>query len=261
MEQKRFPVFAERFYQLRSERGMSQEEFADFLEITRPTVGFYENGKRIPDALKLRQIAEKCNVSADWLLGLTDAKTVDCEIRAICSKTGLSERIVTKIVKIKNSKMNEDGAFYGFIDELFTDHGAQFELVLYNLFDFKNALEARYIRHKLLQDLLLEELGICNDTDEIGDDAWLDAARKASKRSAIELEKLCQNSKYRKSIRECIAAQNFIESKLEPDNPLGRVFNSYEQFDISDMYKNRVIQWFMLTLEGYEDDYDADKAD
>jgi len=70
MEQKRFPIFAERFNQLR--RLMTQGEFADFLGISRPTVGFYENGTRIPDALLLRQIADVCEVSVDWLVGLSD---------------------------------------------------------------------------------------------------------------------------------------------------------------------------------------------
>ena len=70
LEQGRLPKFAERFAELRGER--TQGEFAEFLGISRPTVGFYENGTRIPDALVLRQIAEKCQVSADWLLGLTD---------------------------------------------------------------------------------------------------------------------------------------------------------------------------------------------
>lgn len=45
MEQKRMPIFAERFAQLRGE--MTQGEFAEFLGISRPTVGFYENGTRL----------------------------------------------------------------------------------------------------------------------------------------------------------------------------------------------------------------------
>lgn len=77
MERKRFPIFAERFNILRDER--TQGEFADFLGISRPTVGFYENGTRIPDAYILKQICEKCDVSADWLLGLSDYMTKNQE--------------------------------------------------------------------------------------------------------------------------------------------------------------------------------------
>ena len=53
---------------------MSSVEFAAFLGMSRPTVHFYLNGDRIPDILALRQIAERCNVSSDWLLGLSDIK-------------------------------------------------------------------------------------------------------------------------------------------------------------------------------------------
>lgn len=95
MEQRRFPIFAERFAQLRAER--TQKEFAEFLELSRPTVGFYENGTRLPDALVLCQIAEKCNVSSDWLLGLTDDKTVDADVRQVCNYTGLCEDAVKSL--------------------------------------------------------------------------------------------------------------------------------------------------------------------
>lgn len=69
----RLPLFAERFAALRGDQ--SQEAFAQFLGISRPTVGFYESGARIPDAVTLRRIAERCMVSTDYLLGLTDTKT------------------------------------------------------------------------------------------------------------------------------------------------------------------------------------------
>lgn len=81
MEQKKLSVFSERFHCLRirslNHRGepMSQAEFAAYLGISRPTIGFYENGTRYPDAYVLNQIASKCHVSADWLLGLSDFMT------------------------------------------------------------------------------------------------------------------------------------------------------------------------------------------
>lgn len=100
MEQKRFPIFAERFAELRGE--MTQSEFADFLSISRPTVGFYENGTRIPDALTLRQIAERCGVSSDWLVGLSDVQTPVESVRQICDYTGLSETAVQMLRVIKD---------------------------------------------------------------------------------------------------------------------------------------------------------------
>ena len=86
MEQKRFPLFAERFAKLRGD--MTQGEFAEFLGLSRPTVGFYENGSRLPDALCLKTIAVKCGVSADWLLGLTECQTQDINLRNMCDFIG-----------------------------------------------------------------------------------------------------------------------------------------------------------------------------
>ena len=91
----RFPIFKERFRELQGE--MSNTEFADFLGMSRQTVGFYLNGNRVPDIIGLEQIARKCNVSADWLLGLSESKLLDAEIQQICHYTGLSENAVVHI--------------------------------------------------------------------------------------------------------------------------------------------------------------------
>lgn len=111
MEQKRLPVFAERFSKLRGEK--TQGEFADFLGISRPTVGFYENGSRLPDALVLRQISEKCKVSADWLLGISDAKAQCGDLRQACAFTGLSEEALTSIEELyeQERKLENDDIF------------------------------------------------------------------------------------------------------------------------------------------------------
>lgn len=78
-KKNRFPIFSERFSSLRGDR--TQAEFADFLDISRQTVSFYENGERIPDALALRDIALKCKVTSDWLLGLSDVRPLDIDTK------------------------------------------------------------------------------------------------------------------------------------------------------------------------------------
>lgn len=72
-EPARFPEFQAAFVELMGD--MTIKEFADKLGMSRATVGFYTAGQRIPDALGVRAIAEKCGVSADWLLGLSDFHT------------------------------------------------------------------------------------------------------------------------------------------------------------------------------------------
>ena len=69
--------------------------FADFVGTSRQSLGYYLNGERIPDALMVKQICERCNVSADWLLGLCDVKRPNANIQAVCKYTGLSEKAVS----------------------------------------------------------------------------------------------------------------------------------------------------------------------
>lgn len=56
---------------------MSTTDFAKKVGLSRQTMGFYLNGDRIPDSATLLQICQKCNVSADWLLGLSDDPSPD----------------------------------------------------------------------------------------------------------------------------------------------------------------------------------------
>ena len=95
----RFPVFRERFLQLKGEK--TTVEFAKILGIARATVGFYEAGERIPDALGVEKICRVCGVSADWLLGLSDTKTLDITMQEVCKKTRLSENTINNILALE----------------------------------------------------------------------------------------------------------------------------------------------------------------
>lgn len=90
MKQKnRMPAFRERLRQTMGD--MSVTEFANFVGLSRQTLGFYVNGDRIPDCETLAQICSKCNVSANWLLGLSDTKSLDTNVAAVMQYTGLTE--------------------------------------------------------------------------------------------------------------------------------------------------------------------------
>lgn len=92
----RFPIFRDRFRELQGSK--SNTEFADFLGMSRQTVGFYCNGDRIPDVLGLRTIAVKCGVSADWLLGLTNLTAKDFNTRKVSEITGISDEIIDELI-------------------------------------------------------------------------------------------------------------------------------------------------------------------
>lgn len=105
-ENNRLPIFTKQFRELQGER--TNTEFADFLGISRQTVGFYCNGDRIPDAQILRDIAKKCNVSSDWLLGLTDIRNPDTNIAFALQYLGLSDSSAKTLLAIKKDIDSED---------------------------------------------------------------------------------------------------------------------------------------------------------
>ena len=94
-EPARFPEFQAAFVELMGD--MTIKEFADKLGMSRATVGFYSAGQRIPDAWGIKIIAEKCGVSADWLLGLSRVQSRDGELKQVCNYTGLSEDAIKNI--------------------------------------------------------------------------------------------------------------------------------------------------------------------
>lgn len=99
-EPARFPEFQAAFIELMGD--MTIKEFADKLGMSRATVGFYSAGQRIPDALGIKTIAEKCGVSADWLLGLSDVQDRSAELRQICNYTGLSSQAVRSLHALRS---------------------------------------------------------------------------------------------------------------------------------------------------------------
>lgn len=57
---------------LRKKLDYTQKDFADFLGIPQPSLSAYENNRNSPTTDVLINVATKCNVSLDWLCGLSD---------------------------------------------------------------------------------------------------------------------------------------------------------------------------------------------
>ena len=61
---------------LRKANGLTQDELAKILKISRSTIGMYENGSREPGYETLEAIADYFNVDIDYLLGRTNKTTI-----------------------------------------------------------------------------------------------------------------------------------------------------------------------------------------
>lgn len=69
--------FASVIKQLRLERGITQEQLAALLKVSRSTVGMYETGSREPDFETCEAIADIFNVDMDYLLGRSEVERKD----------------------------------------------------------------------------------------------------------------------------------------------------------------------------------------
>lgn len=65
-------TFGERLKQLRSEAGIGQNKLAETLQISNASISYWETAKQEPTAEAIFKLAQYFNVSADYILGLTD---------------------------------------------------------------------------------------------------------------------------------------------------------------------------------------------
>lgn len=67
-------TFDERLKDLRKEKGLSQDELAKALNVTKGTVSVWERGVRKPDIKTLEETATYFEVTMAYLLGIDDAR-------------------------------------------------------------------------------------------------------------------------------------------------------------------------------------------
>lgn len=133
-------VFGKRLKELRKEHGYTIEQFADMVGISKSTLGYYENDKRMPDIEILARIANVLNVSADYLIGRTNTTARKGKLKTVCEFTGLSDsaaEFLAQLVKDKDyeklsvinhlfQELCEDYEFYSGEDEASSVLGALF---------------------------------------------------------------------------------------------------------------------------------------
>lgn len=96
----------------------TQNQIADEIGISTGALSKYLNGNATPKADVLYLLAKYFNVTTDYLLGLSDVKTTDPELKNVCNYTGLNENT---IAFFRYSRYTELSLFIEFlIFELFS---------------------------------------------------------------------------------------------------------------------------------------------
>jgi len=98
-------------YELRNKRGLSQEELAEKLFVTRQAVSRWENGETVPNTETLKLLSKEFDVSINTLLG--EPKKLICQ----CCGMPLDE---LSISKEKSGDFNEDYCKWCYSDGEFT---------------------------------------------------------------------------------------------------------------------------------------------
>lgn len=82
-------------------RNVKQKELAKEIGVKDNVISYWCNGSRIPNTEQIIQISNVLDVSTDYLLGKTKAKTSDKDIQFISDYTKLSELSITHIQSIQ----------------------------------------------------------------------------------------------------------------------------------------------------------------
>ena len=85
---------AEKITKLRKAHGLSQEDFAEKLDVSRQAISRWENGTALPDAQNVLQISKLFNVTTDYLLN--DDYESDSDIPAVQTATKETEDLFSK---------------------------------------------------------------------------------------------------------------------------------------------------------------------
>ena len=97
-------VFGKRLKELRKANGYTIEQFADMVGISKSTLGYYENDKRMPDIEILARIADTLNVNTDYLIGRTNTTAQKGKQKTVCEFTGLSDSAAEYLAQLVKDK-------------------------------------------------------------------------------------------------------------------------------------------------------------
>lgn len=100
---------SKRIVELREAKGETQQELADAIGITRQSLSRYEIAARTINVDVLGALAQHFNVTTDYLLGLSDVKSTEQDMKIACELTGLSEEAIYSLYEITKG---EDRTLY-----------------------------------------------------------------------------------------------------------------------------------------------------
>lgn len=219
--------FAKRLRTLIEEKDISQNQLAGIVGKTRQAVNSYTLGNTAPDSDTLTKLSEYFNVSVDYLLGLSDVRTVDKDIKFICDYTGLNEKVVS-ILHSEVDIYKDMKEVFG--EEIYKEYGP---FIPPNYFVLNDLIQ--YTFYKSFSQIICEAIAVMLKLDKIKKDNSVKIEGFINRYTGEQVYKYDENSE--KQI-------NDLEEKKE-----------YLMFKISNKMQNAVKQ---IYLHYKEDEYGGD---
>lgn len=97
----------EKLQAVRKRLGQTQKEFAEFIGVPQSSLSAYENNKNLPTTEVMITIANKCNVSLDWLCGLAENSYIEYNFNEFTDIANIMYKLMelNEIgIKIKSNK-------------------------------------------------------------------------------------------------------------------------------------------------------------
>lgn len=108
-------TFGYRLEKLLYEKGITRKALKDDTGISLQSISNYLNGKRKPDCEMVAEIAKALNVSADYLLGLSEVPTRNETIQGINMETGLWDDAIVTLMTEKACGDDEISDFISYL--------------------------------------------------------------------------------------------------------------------------------------------------
>ncbi len=104
--------FAENLKQIRKERGLTQEELAEIMDVSRQAVSKWEMNEGYPEVEKLLLLSSKLNISLDSLMGAEIAKVGSADGGKVTRSiviTSPNENVIATCYKVMSSQKMKGG--------------------------------------------------------------------------------------------------------------------------------------------------------
>ena len=207
-----------RFLMMNSTNPVTQSDLGAAIGKTRQAVGYYQDGSSNPDWKTLVKIADYFNVSVDYLLGRTEVKSIEGDLRTVSEYTGLSEEAITAYLRINNLQFPDRPdlpPMSSVLSQLFCN--LDFWQILHSLSAYavdKATAPADY--NELSRDALMEEYAVAEKSDKLIRDGTKGYFRVAAAKDVIDGEYAKANMYFAKVAESLVWwAKNDAQDKEE----------------------------------------------